>query len=189
MRAIPQRMSIRQRLFNTMDKISFSSGLAHVGINQILKESSVAKASLYEHFSSKEALLEEWLNDAQVRWIKEFHSYIDARDCRENPKKEIQLAFDFLEQWTLNPDFNGCPILNTSIEMKSSRQSEASLCAAYLSEFTRFFEERLEKIQVKGKKKKAKVLTSLFIGYIIMCQMNVPAYSRKEHRKTLDALL
>lgn len=48
-------------LFNTL-KLASKNGLASVSMSQIAKETGIKKASLYNHFSSKDEIIEEMYN-------------------------------------------------------------------------------------------------------------------------------
>lgn len=47
-------------IFNTL-KLASKNGLASVSMSQIAKETGIKKASLYNHFSSKDEIIEEIL--------------------------------------------------------------------------------------------------------------------------------
>jgi AcrR family transcriptional regulator len=44
----------RERILGTADRLFSSRGYGNVGINEIIDRSETAKASLYQHFPSKE---------------------------------------------------------------------------------------------------------------------------------------
>ena len=50
-------MDTRERILDTAARLFYAQGYNSTGINQVIKEANVAKASLYQHFPSKEDLL------------------------------------------------------------------------------------------------------------------------------------
>ena len=50
-----------ERIIEAASRLFFRQGYCSTGINQIISESGVAKASFYTHFPSKEALAMAWL--------------------------------------------------------------------------------------------------------------------------------
>ena len=72
------RPSPRTRLLNSATKLFDTEGIRVIGIDRILRDADVAKASLYSLFGSKDALVtayiekldEDFRNDWQQRTIK-----------------------------------------------------------------------------------------------------------------------
>ena len=54
-------MDTRKKIVDTAARLFYEQGYNSTGINQIIAEAGIAKASLYAHFSSKEDLLKEYL--------------------------------------------------------------------------------------------------------------------------------
>lgn len=53
--------NVRTRLIDTAAKLFYRQGYLATGINQVIDEAKVAKASFYHHFKTKEDLLVAWL--------------------------------------------------------------------------------------------------------------------------------
>ena len=104
-----QAKAPKERMLETAYKLFYAQGYNVTGINQILEESGVAKASLYQHFGSKEDLGIEYIKQVREDWFQSFESHLSKK---ENPKQKLLAAFDFLEMnMTLN-NFRGCRFLN-----------------------------------------------------------------------------
>ena len=58
----------RERLLRTAESLFQAQGYRATGINQLLEEAGVAKASFYHHFKSKEELLIAFLRRAHETW-------------------------------------------------------------------------------------------------------------------------
>jgi AcrR family transcriptional regulator len=99
----------KDRILETAYKLFYNQGYNATGINQILEESSVAKASLYQHFGSKEDLGIEYIRKVRKDWIQAFNDFIDKKP---KAKDKILGAFDFLEMNMIKNDFRGCRFLN-----------------------------------------------------------------------------
>ena len=69
-------MDKRQQLINTAFRLFYQNGIHAVGINQILKESGIAKKTLYHHFASKEQLLLAVLEYRDQIFLQWFSGYI-----------------------------------------------------------------------------------------------------------------
>ncbi|WP_330254178.1 TetR/AcrR family transcriptional regulator [Nocardia sp. NBC_00565] len=116
--------SARERLLAAADDLFYREGVQSVGIDRIVREAGVAKASLYNLFGSKEELVQ---------------AYLDARhaDTREQveraltrfrtPRERLLGVFDAQGQLFTEPDFNGCAHIAASAEAQPGSPVE---CAA-----------------------------------------------------------
>lgn len=91
-------------------------GYNSTGINQIIAEASVAKASFYQHFRSKEDLCVAFLDARHEYWFNELHEYVKNQD---GLKSKIVSSFDFLIYMNMKEDFRGCSFLNILSEIPS----------------------------------------------------------------------
>ncbi len=99
----------KERILETAYRLFYKQGYNTTGINQILDEAKVAKASLYQHFGSKEELGVAYIKKVREDWFLAFESHLSKKD---DPKQKILTAFDFLEINMKLNDFRGCRFLN-----------------------------------------------------------------------------
>ena len=101
------------RILRTAARLFYEQGYHATGVNQIIAEAAVAKATFYAHYPSKETLGAAWLtqqHDAWVSWLNERVSSV------ADPRLRLATLFDLLEVWLRNNDFRGCPFHNTNAE-------------------------------------------------------------------------
>ncbi len=106
----------KERILETAYKLFFKQGYNMTGINQILDESKVAKASLYQHFGSKEDLGVEYVKKAREDWFQAFESHLSKK---AEPKQKILAAFDFIAMNMRLHDYKGCRFLNLLSDIDS----------------------------------------------------------------------
>ena len=58
--------SARQQILETASRLFYQKGIQHVGINEVIAESGVAKRTLYRWFPSKDCLIEEVMKYCSV---------------------------------------------------------------------------------------------------------------------------
>ncbi|MEL7535330.1 MAG: TetR/AcrR family transcriptional regulator, partial [Bacteroidota bacterium] len=92
----------RERLIETAERLFYSQGFNATGINQILSESKVARASLYQHFGSKEKLALAYLQNSRENWFSAFETYLSEKT---EPIDKIWGAFDFLSNNMIQNEF------------------------------------------------------------------------------------
>ena len=64
------RLGPRERILETASRLFYTQGYNNTGINQILDEAKVAKASLYLHFGSKDELGIHYLKAGRKEWFE-----------------------------------------------------------------------------------------------------------------------
>ena len=109
------RKSARDRILEKASELFYQEGIQNVGIDRIIAESGVAKMSLYNHFKSKDALIEEVLRQRDRRWRSWFEETVAQHSS--DPKERLLAIFDVLRSWFEAPDFRGCAFINTTIEL------------------------------------------------------------------------
>lgn len=101
-------------LFRAMD-LFYSEGFHAVGLDRILAEADVAKATFYNHFRGKDELVEatirlrdEWESEAFLRSLKDKAGY--------DPKSLLLACFEVLDEWFSHADYRGCLFLMAMTE-------------------------------------------------------------------------
>lgn len=132
--------SPKKRIIDTASRLFHQQGYNSTGINQIISEANVAKASFYQHFKSKEDLCVAFLNVRHEYWFLELMTYVSRS---ENIKKRILNAFDFIIYMNEKEDFRGCSFLNTLSEISKEHGPILSVIQAHKNDLRIFFEKEL----------------------------------------------
>ena len=104
----------RQRIIETALRLFYQQGFLATGINQIIAESNVAKATFYSHFPSKEQLCVAYLQARHTIWMDWLKKSIDNQPT---PLTRLLGIFDFIREWMSTCDFRGCAFLNIASEI------------------------------------------------------------------------
>ncbi len=106
----------RTRVLECAYRLFYRHGLRATGIDRIIAESGVAKASFYRHFPTKQALVEAYLDLRHARWMGWLESRLSAA-----PDARAWLAAlpDALDDWFRAPGFRGCAFINGHAEAGS----------------------------------------------------------------------
>lgn len=123
-------LSKRDQLINTALTLFYQKGIHAVGINEVLTQSGVAKKTLYNHFVSKEALIQACAMERDRR----FMTFFTAR-CGNTKTigTFIEAMFNALNDWINNKtvelgEFNGCFFVNTAAEYNDESSEIYQLC-------------------------------------------------------------
>jgi len=88
-----------------------------VGINEIIKKSGTAKATLYNHFKSKEQLCLAYLDKMNDDLMIQISAFCNAQP---KGKKRVMAILEFLLELFESKNFNGCWCVRTMAEVPKS---------------------------------------------------------------------
>lgn len=97
----------------TAEDLFYKQGYNATGINQVIEEAGIAKASLYKHFESKTDLL--------IAYLQRFHENSSARlqafvDNVQDPKEKLLALFDYHKERQFFRQYGGCPFVKANNE-------------------------------------------------------------------------
>lgn len=115
----PAKPSARERLLAAADELFYEEGVHTVGIDRVIEQAGVAKASLYNTFGSKEALVRAYLDRRGNRVAERITRYIADL---EGPRAKLLGVFDAQTVSYANPTYRGCAFLAASAEAHAGDQ-------------------------------------------------------------------
>ena len=100
-----KKQNVKQHIIITAATLFYKNGYHATGINEIIAESSIAKATLYHHFKSKEAICIAYLDLYHTDFMDNLKVYINDLPTS---KTKLLGIFDFLRDLYRKDNFNGC---------------------------------------------------------------------------------
>ena len=81
----------RERLLRTASELFYREGIHAVGVDRIVGEAGVTRATFYRHFPGKEDLVEAYLGveDSHIR-----SAFASAGDQSDDPRRLLELIAD-----------------------------------------------------------------------------------------------
>lgn len=104
-----QKLEMRERILATADRLFYGQGIRAIGVDTIAAEVGISKRTLYNHFVSKDALIEAYLE----RRFRP-NTLTDAP-----PVEQILEYFERIERGIGSRGFRGCPFVNAVAEIGS----------------------------------------------------------------------
>lgn len=103
----------RSRLLGTASRLFYTEGLHSVGVDRIISEASVTRATFYRHFPSKDDLLLAYLSaaDQTIRTRVE-----TARDAESDAAGAVRAVARSIADGIRSDGFRGCAFLNAAAE-------------------------------------------------------------------------
>ncbi len=172
--------SPRERIINTASILFHQQGYNSTGINQIISEANVAKASFYQHFKSKEALCIAFLNARHEYWFSELLGFVSKS---EHSKEKLLNAFDFIIQMNQKENFRGCSFLNILSEISKEQNAILSVIQAHKNDLRNFFEKEI------GDELLSAHIYLLFESAIIESQLFKSNELVEKSKKIIDSLI
>jgi AcrR family transcriptional regulator len=121
----------RERIERAAARLFYRNGIHATGVELIAQEANVSKRTLYQHFASKNDLVDNYLRgfDAQGGSPNERRLQDTALPARER----LLAIFDMSRRDVLR----GCPFHNAAVESAGSLASTDEIVRAHKVEFTR----------------------------------------------------
>lgn len=122
----------RERILHAASELFYRQGIRAVGVDAIIASARVAKASFYHHFQSKDDLVVAWLRSEDARWLDRVAAETERRT--QDPGERLLVFFDVVEELIEDPDFRGCPYLNTAAELRNETGPARDVAAEFVAE-------------------------------------------------------
>jgi AcrR family transcriptional regulator len=116
-----ERGSARERLLNAADKLFYAEGVHVVGVDRIVEQAGVTKASLYNTFGSKDELVRAYLGEHMRRRQERIARILTANDT---PSERIVAIFAEVEGLLAGSQFRGCRFISAAAEARPGDASE-----------------------------------------------------------------
>jgi AcrR family transcriptional regulator len=107
------RAPARERLLAAADELFYAEGVQSVGIDRIIAHAGVAKASLYNLYGSKEALVSAYMECRHRSTLERLKAAV-AR--HRDPRKRLLAVFEAQGELFAEPGFRGCAIVTATAE-------------------------------------------------------------------------
>jgi AcrR family transcriptional regulator len=108
------KQSSRDRIIQAANDLFYRQGYHQTGINQIIEESGVAKATFYSNFKSKEELGVEYLRE---RDRIDTNATKDMINGIKEPYERYMSIINGLLEYMKETDFRGCAFGNMAVEI------------------------------------------------------------------------
>jgi AcrR family transcriptional regulator len=104
----------RDRILDTAFRLFYAHGPRGVGVDTVIAESGVAKATLYKHFPRKDDLVLAYLDKVDQGWFGQLRAA--ARAAGDDPREQLVGMFDALSTAARRDGYHGCAFINTAAE-------------------------------------------------------------------------
>lgn len=178
MRAQPRK----DQLLATAFRLFNQQGYHATGIDQILAESGVAKATLYKYFPSKEDLILAVLE----RRHAELAAHLQNAIAKQSGQAKVLAVYDALDAWFNTDSFQGCNFIHASAEYADPEHP----IHRYAAEHKRWLRDVLKmSLAEMNQASWADALLMLADGAIVAAQVRGDLNAAKLARQAAERLL
>ena len=160
----------RSRVLETAARLFYAEGVHAVGIDRIIAEAGVAKATFYHHFPAKDELVR-----AYVQRQSQVQRETAARLPEAAPRDMVLAVFDVVGDLGRDPSYRGCPFVNAAAEYPDP----AHPVRQAIAEHRRWFRELLRDLLVADghpdAERTADILVALKDGLLVGSDLDDPA--------------
>lgn len=113
MSATTPTASPRDRLLETAAGLFYREGIHGIGVDRVLSEAGVTRATMYRHFAGKEGLVTAYLEleDATIRGY-----FAAAAEAGGSPSELVEAVIDGVADDARRYHTRGCPFINAAAE-------------------------------------------------------------------------
>ena len=104
----------RDKILATASRLFYAQGFRAAGIDTIIAESGVAKATFYKYFPAKDDLILAYLEKVDGVWTGQLHAAADA--AGQDPAAQLVGLFDALTTACRRDGYRGCAFINAAAE-------------------------------------------------------------------------
>ncbi|WP_347219393.1 TetR/AcrR family transcriptional regulator [Chryseobacterium sp.] len=109
-----KKEKVRDRIIRVASDLFYKQGYNSTGINQIIAEADIAIGSLYNHFASKNDLLQAYLIKEEQDWFEGLEKCIAHIS---DPKEKIATIIDYRKKLQQSSKFAGCHFIKIISEI------------------------------------------------------------------------
>lgn len=103
----------RVRILATADELFYREGVHTVGVDRIIRDAKVTKATFYKYYRSKDALIVVYVQ-ARDKAARDFVAGLDARF--DTPEKRLRAIVTEISNQVVRTGFHGCPFINAAAQ-------------------------------------------------------------------------
>lgn len=128
----PARSSARERLLATASDIFYREGIHGIGVDRVLDEAGVTRATMYRHFAGKEALVVAYL-DSEDATIREYFAAAGRQGFV--PEEMLGAVVEGIAEDIERRHTRGCPFINAAAEYPDPKSAVRDVVARHRTWF------------------------------------------------------
>ncbi len=180
-------MNMREKILVTASNLFESRGIQASGVDTIIAEAGIAKATLYKHYPSKNLLVTAYLRDKSDRFYEWLNSRLVSK--KENSVEILITLCELVEQWIMTPEFHGLPFHIASVEFPNPDHPINQYSAVLAVELQGYLAKIAATAGAKDPEALGQQLTILFEGAALVERLSRGAGAAKRAKNAAITLI
>ncbi|MET9410512.1 TetR/AcrR family transcriptional regulator [Streptomyces sp. NPDC002935] len=171
----------RERLVRAASRLFYYEGVRAIGVERLIAEAGVTKATFYRHFAAKDDLVVAYLltKDAYYKDVAE------PLAAAHPPAEAIDLIFEAIAEHARERGFRGSPFINAAAEYPDATHPVRGLVTTHRDWIRTLFQGLLTRLGHTDPKSAAGALLMLYDGAMAAGYLDD---STAAHKTLLDAV-
>ncbi|SDD84024.1 transcriptional regulator, TetR family [Paenibacillus sp. UNCCL117] len=182
-----KKETARDRILQVASELFYLEGIRAVGIDRIIKQSGVAKASFYRSFATKDDLVVAYLEARDELKVEKLERL--RKLYPNSPKEQLDTLIRDVTEQMGTPEYRGCPFLNAAVEFPD-RDHPAHI---KLLDIQRSFWSRVLVLTREGGARQPEELTAqlrmLYEGFVMKSYLDRSNFDPQYFRRAAELLL
>lgn len=137
----PRSGGAKVRILETASRLFYDEGIHGVGVDRLISEASVTKATFYKHYGSKDNLILAYVRDQHERVQHRFEQVVAGAP---DPQAALRAWVASLVADVNDPAFRGCAFLNAAAEYHDPRDPVRQVVATHRDWYTERLDDLLQ---------------------------------------------
>lgn len=178
---------VKERLIETASELFYQNGYNNTGINEVIEKAKVAKASLYTHFKTKDALCLAYLTHKETQFYNRLNIFLKGK---QKGKVKVLALYDFLREIYRDDNFRGSWNQNILAEIPQNNIIIKEEIFKHKANLRNYITELVsENVDTKQPEKIGSKLYLLFEGALVESYLQQDSWPIKDAKEIAMSLI
>lgn len=174
------------RILEAATALFSQEGIRAVGVDRLIQQSSVTKATFYKHFGSKDRLIRDYLTAASAHDLTELDRLIHSSD---SPHAGLAAIVDAVHEALHDDSFRGSLFVNAAAEFPDPRDPARVIIAEHHEAIASRMTELLQRIGHPLPGEAADQLMVAYVGALSWGHVGDPVGASIAFRRSVERVL
>ena len=174
------------RILEAATVLFSSEGIRAVGVDRLIQQSSVTKATFYKHFGSKDRLIRDYVSGASARALSDLDRLVSAQST---PQAGLAAIVDSVYDDLLDDGFRGSLFINAAAEFPDPRDPVRVIIAEHHEAIASRITDLLQRIGHPLPGEASDQLMVAYVGALSWGHVGDPVGASIAFRRSVERLL
>lgn len=182
----PRMPPAKRRILDAATRLFSTEGIRAVGIDRLIQESSVTKATFYKHFGSKDRLIQHYLRASSEQVLALLDAQVAAAD---SPHAGLAAIVESVNTALRADGFRGSPFVNAAAEFPDPADPVRVIIAEHHESIAARITELLRRIGHPLAGEAADRIMVAYVGALSWGHVGDPIGAAVAFRRTIECVL